>query len=137
MDFPGGSMGKESTCNAGDTNDGFDPWVGRSPGEGNGQPTPVFLPGKFHGHRSLAGYSPWGCKESDMTEHTRTRAHTHTHTHTSLLSFSVYRFCLPLFITLHLIVVETRSFSPVVSDILNFGTCLCGVVPCISYNLVY
>ena len=32
------------------------------------QPTPVFLPGEFHGQRSLAGYSPWGCKESDMTE---------------------------------------------------------------------
>ena len=31
-------------------------------------PTPVFLPGKSHGQRSLLGYSPWGCKESDMTE---------------------------------------------------------------------
>ena len=35
------------------------------------QPTPVFLPGESHGQRSLAGYSSWGCKESDMTEHTR------------------------------------------------------------------
>ena len=35
-----------------------------------GQPTPVFLPGRFHGQRSLARYSPWGRKESDMTEHT-------------------------------------------------------------------
>ena len=49
---------------------GFNPWVGRSPGEGNGNPlTPVFLPGKSHGQRSLAGYSPRGGKESDMTEH--------------------------------------------------------------------
>ena len=32
------------------------------------QPTPVILPGKFHGRRSLIGYSPWGCKESDRTE---------------------------------------------------------------------
>ena len=32
------------------------------------QPTPVFLPGKSHGQRSLVGYSPWGCKESDTTE---------------------------------------------------------------------
>ena len=32
------------------------------------QPTPVFLPRKFHGQRSLVGYSPWGCKESDTTE---------------------------------------------------------------------
>ena len=34
------------------------------------QPTPVFLPGESHGQRALAGYSSWGCKESDMTEAT-------------------------------------------------------------------
>ena len=33
--------------------------------------TPVFLPGKFHAQRNLMGYSPWGCKELDATEHTR------------------------------------------------------------------
>ena len=41
------------------------------------QPTPVLLPGKFHGRRSLVGYSPWGHKESDMTKqltHTYTQA---------------------------------------------------------------
>ena len=44
---------------AGDSrNTGSIPKLGRSPGVGNGQPTPVFLPGKFHGQRSLAGYSP-------------------------------------------------------------------------------
>ena len=32
------------------------------------QPTPVFLPGESHGQRTLAGYSPWGCRESDATE---------------------------------------------------------------------
>ena len=32
------------------------------------QPTPVLLPGKSHGRRNLVGYSPWGCKELDMTE---------------------------------------------------------------------
>ena len=47
---------------------------GRSPGEGNGNSlTPVFLPEKFHGQRNLMGYNPWGCKESDITEHTRTK----------------------------------------------------------------
>ena len=35
------------------------------------QPTPVLLPGKSHGQRSLVGYSPWGHKESDITEHTK------------------------------------------------------------------
>ena len=41
--------------------------------------SPVFLPGKSHGPRSLAGYSPWGHKESDTTEYTHTLTHTHTH----------------------------------------------------------
>ena len=41
---------------------------GRSPGEGNGNLLPVFLPGKSHGWRNLEGYSPWGHKESDMTK---------------------------------------------------------------------
>ena len=64
--FPGGSDSKVFACNAEDP--GSIPESGRSPGEGNGRkPTPVFLPGKFHGQRSLVGYSPWGCKESDTT----------------------------------------------------------------------
>ena len=54
---------KNLPANAGDS-DWTIPW-GRE-----WQTTPVFLPGKFHGQRSLVGYSPWGCKESDMTEHT-------------------------------------------------------------------
>ena len=61
---------------------GFDPWVGKIPWRRKWQPTPVFLPGKSHGQRNLTGYSPWGHKESDMTEHTYVYAHTHTHTHT-------------------------------------------------------
>ena len=81
MDFPGGSDGKESACNAG--NVGLIPGLGRSPGEGKGYPlqysgfdswvgkipwgrerlpTPVFWPGELHGL-----YSPSGHKESDMT----------------------------------------------------------------------
>ena len=44
------------------------PELGRSLGEGNGQPTPVFLPGESHGRRNLVGYSPQGHKESDITE---------------------------------------------------------------------
>ena len=37
------------------------------------QPTPIFLPRNFHGKRSLAGYNPWVCKESDMTDDTHFR----------------------------------------------------------------
>ena len=58
--------GEESACNVGDL--GSIPGLGRSPGRGHGNPTPVFLPGEFHGQRSLVSYSPWGHKESDMTE---------------------------------------------------------------------
>ena len=47
-------------------------------------PTPVFLPGKFPGQRSLMGYSPWGHKESNMTEQL-IYTHTHTLTHTLLI----------------------------------------------------
>ena len=64
--FLGGSDGKESTCSAGDL--GLIPGSGRSSGEGNDYPLQVFLPGEFHEQRSLAGYSPWDCKESDMAE---------------------------------------------------------------------
>ena len=54
--FPGGSDGK--AYNAGDL--GSIPGLGRSPGEGNGNPFEYSCLGKFHGWRSLAGYSPWG-----------------------------------------------------------------------------
>ena len=46
----------------------FNPWVDKIPRRRAWQPTPVFLPGKSHGQRSLVGYSPWGHKELDTTE---------------------------------------------------------------------
>ena len=48
----------------------FDPWIRKSLWRRVVQPTPVFLLGEAHGQRSLAGYSPWGPKESDTTEAT-------------------------------------------------------------------
>ena len=74
-------MVKNLPANAGDKREVSSvPGWGKSPGGGEEMATtPVFLPGKFHGQRSLVGYSPWACKESDMTG---ARAHTHTHTHT-------------------------------------------------------
>ena len=65
---------------------GFDPWVGKIPWRRDRLPTPVFLPGESHGQKSLANYSPWGCKDSDMTERL-------THTHISL-TISMYVCCL-------------------------------------------
>ena len=46
----------------------MDPWVGKIPWRRKWQPSPVLLPGKSHGWRSLVGYSPWGCKEVDTSE---------------------------------------------------------------------
>ena len=63
--FPGGSDGKESACNIGDL--GLIPESGRSPWGREWLPAPVFWLREFYGQRSLAGYSPWGAKESDMT----------------------------------------------------------------------
>ena len=57
-------MVKNPPANAGEARS--IPGSGRSPGEGDGNP--VFLPGKFHGQRSLAGCSPWAHKELDTTE---------------------------------------------------------------------
>ena len=70
LGFPSGPDGKESACNAGDL--GLIPGLGRSPGRRNGTPIPVFLPGESHKQKSLVGYSPWGHKELDTTEHLRT-----------------------------------------------------------------
>ena len=67
-------MVKNPPANAGDP----DTWVTKIPWSRKWQPTPVIMPGKAHGQRSLVGYSPWCRKDSDTTEHT----HTHTHTPT-------------------------------------------------------
>ena len=64
--FPGGSDGKESACNTGDT--GSIPGLERFPGEGNGNPLQNSCLEKSPGQRSLAGNSPWSHKESDMTK---------------------------------------------------------------------
>ena len=63
MGFPGGSDSKESACKAGDR--GSFPGSGRFPGEGNSNPLQY---SGLENPWSLAGYSLWGCQESDMTE---------------------------------------------------------------------
>jgi len=54
----------------------FDPFIGKIPGRREWLPTPAFLPEESHGQRSLMGYSPWGCKESDSTEQPRHKTDT-------------------------------------------------------------
>ena len=69
-DFPGGSVVEKSACNAGDMDS--IPGVGKIPWRRKWQPTPVFLPGKSHGQRSLVAYSRWDHKRAG---HDRTRSH--------------------------------------------------------------
>ena len=76
MSLPGGASGKASACCCRRRKKcGFDPWVREILWSRKRHPTLVFLSGKFHGQRSLVGYSPCYCKESDMTERLNTRGH--------------------------------------------------------------
>ena len=72
-DFP---VVRNPTAGTRDTGDmGLIPGVGRFPWRRKWQSTPVFLLGESHGQKSLAGCSPWGCKESDMTERLSVNTH--------------------------------------------------------------
>ena len=66
LSFPGGSDGKRVCMQCG--RPGFNPWVRKISWRRKWQPTPILLPGKFHGLRSLISYSSWCHKESDTTE---------------------------------------------------------------------
>ena len=71
----GGTGVKNLPTNAGDIRRKrrrCDPWIGKIPWRTVWLPAPLFLTGKSHGQRSLAGYSPWGHKELDTTEATHT-----------------------------------------------------------------
>ena len=83
---------------------GFDLWAGKISWRREWLPTPVFLPGKSYGQRSLAGYTLWGCKELDMTEQLK-------------LSFSIHYF--PLFQFCYFI--SQKSIMPVFPQHLLLG----------------
>ena len=74
MGFPGGSLVKNLPVNTGDMSS--IPGLGKIPWRKKWRPTPVFLPVKSHGQRSLASYSPWDHKELDMTEYACMYTHT-------------------------------------------------------------
>ena len=85
---------KNPPANAGDARDvDLIPGSGRSPEGGKWQPITKFLHGKFHGQRSLVGYSPWGHKKSDIIEVTE---HSCTHSASSVQLLS----CVRIFATL-------------------------------------
>ena len=75
------ASGKEPTCQCRRHKRGrFNPWVRKIPWRRTWQPTPVVLPGESHGQSTLVGYSPQGCKESDMIE---------VNEHTSILGWTL------------------------------------------------
>ena len=72
LGLPGGTSAKEPACQCKRQGRlGFDPWVGKNLWRTEWQPTPVFFPEESHGQRSLAGYWPLVCPESDTTEVTQ------------------------------------------------------------------
>ena len=72
LGLPGGSVAKNPSANAGDL--GLIPGLGRSPEKGNGNPLQYFFLGKSHGQKNLAGYSPRGGKELDVTNNNNNKA---------------------------------------------------------------
>ena len=91
MGFPRGSDGKESSCNMGDL--GLIPGLGRSPGGEHGSPLQYSFLENPHEPRSLARYSPLGCKESDMSEQLSiTHKNNMSLTHFSLFSKKIFHF---------------------------------------------
>ena len=89
--LPGWHSSKESTCQCKRCKrHRFDPWVRKIPSSSKWQTAPVFLPGKFHGQRSLVGYNPWDHKELDTTKWPNTHKYS-IHDH-SLLILSLTKF---------------------------------------------
>ena len=86
---------------------GFSPWVGQIPWRRERLPTPVFWPGEFHGQRSLAGYSPWGLKELEMTE----RLWLSLYGRTLLFIHSKYH-------SLHRLIPDSQSTPPLAHSLL-------------------
>ena len=102
-------MVKNAPANAGDPGDaGLIPGSGRSPGRGSGKLTPVFLPEKSYGQRSLAGYSSWGCKKSDTSEGLN------MHTHAVSYRYGVHCPSTLVIVTVFYPLIEKRDFPEVI-----------------------
>ena len=111
LGFPGSSDGKESACNAGDLS--LIPGLGRSPGGGHGSPLEYFCLENLQWQRSLAGYSPWGCKSQiqlNTVQHNLTPEETLNSKGTRQMSH-VWTFSAPWLIILWKWAVPRRSME--------------------------
>ena len=116
--FPGGSDGKSICLQCG--RPGFDLWVGKIPWKRKRQPTSVLLPGKSHGQRSLAGYSPWGHKESDTTEWLHIIVNSQTVIHESCFQIWIHVLDFLFKSWKQLLRIMTTHFKPLLCKYLNY-----------------
>ena len=85
--MPRWRSGKGSACQCRrHRRSGFDPWVWKSHWRRKWQPTPVYLPRESHGQRNLAGYSPWGCKELELSEQLSMHAQSYSNQNSVVLA---------------------------------------------------
>ena len=92
MGLPRWRSGKESTCQCRRRKRcGLNPCIRKMPWRRKWQPTPVFLPGDSHGQRNLAGYSPWGHKESDTTEDSDLDLNIHLYREIAIFMKTMYK----------------------------------------------
>ena len=114
LDFPGGSDDKASACTVGDL--GSIPGLGRSPGGGHGNRLQYSCLENPHGQRSLVGCSPWGCKESDMTEQLSTA---------TMLLHSHNYFWITSYCSIKLMYHHLSNYLPIAGCIGHTHICVC------------
>ena len=125
----------------------FNPWVRKIPWGRKWQPTPVFLPGKLHGQRSLVGYSPWGHKELDTTKWLSTMTMNNECSHCTVV-------CPPLWLQScflsfskhteyaqnlgHFVKIHVSALIPPLQQVIHcFGNVIWMLsVVCLSYDLI-
>ena len=112
--------GKESACSAGDTGDA-DLIPGSERERRKWQSSPVFLPKKSHGQRSLVSYSPWSHKESDVTEHTAQHTASenrvkHSLTYHPFMPLFLSSFFFPIYFWLHWVCIAAHWLSLVTAS---------------------
>ena len=116
---------------------GFDPWVRKIPWRREWQPAPVFLPGESHGQRSLAGYSPWCRKESDMAERLMLLYKPSQNTEKSSLCYTVGSLSYLLYVWWCVFVNPILPVCQTKKDKHHMISLICGIIKNGTTDLIY